>query len=175
MSSLKGFRDNVIAHVRPLLPTDFLGRAGNRFRETTQKVSDFSTEHRLRPGYLADKSIELGLNKLDGLANKEYAAVLRDFADAEDHQIETELKRRSLESKIRKEEADARAADAKARQEELSVVNAEFELCKKLKEAGVVLSRDAHGNLTILPATGCDLNELADQLRVAAPNRLRKK
>ena len=53
--------------------------------------------------------------------------------------------RRPLESKVRKEDADARMA-------EIQVVHAELDLLKELKDMGVVLVQDDDGNLTMIPA-----------------------
>ena len=100
------------------------------------------------------EAVELGRRKLHGLADKEYADSVRDFAEAENLNIEAELKRRSMKSKVRQEEAAARLA-------ELSVVDKELDLIKKLQNSGVTLYRDENGNLTALPLpTGMNLGEL---------------
>jgi hypothetical protein len=110
----------------------------------------------LRPGEVADEGVELGRRKIEGLANKEYAAAAKDFAEAERKIIETELERRSLESKVRKEEAEARLA-------EINAVGAEIELLEKIKRIGVVLHRDHNGNITALRApANCDWTRLVD-------------
>lgn len=45
----------------------------------------------------------------------------------------------------------------------LKVIDAEFDLLLKLKEAGMVLHADQHGNLTLLPAIdGCDSSKLIE-------------
>jgi len=144
-----------LARVRALLPGDWKGQPGTRFRETLNRISNFATKHKVRPKDLASDGIVLGKRKLEGLANKEYATALKDFADAEHRAIETELQRRSLEIKVRKEEAETRLAEVKA-------LDPELDLLVKLRQTGVVLLTDARGNLTVLPAPDrCDLIKLA--------------
>jgi hypothetical protein len=144
----------VVARVRALLPLDWVSKAGDRFRRTTQAISDFAQAHQIRPEDVLNEGVELGRNKIEGLANKEFAEATKNFAEAEQKKIETELQRRSLESKVRREEAEARVA-------EIKVVDAEIELLKKLRDLAVVLHRDDNGNLTVLPASGdCDITKL---------------
>jgi hypothetical protein len=144
----EGTFSRVIARVRAILPTDWFGTAGNRFRHVTaamsQATSDFAEKHKLHSGDLLDEGVELGRRKLQGLANSEYAAAVKNFAEAEQKKIEIELQRRSLESRVRKEEAEARISEIKA-------LDAEFEFAQKLTRAGVILRRDATGNLSFHP------------------------
>lgn len=149
----------LVARVRALLPQDWFGRAGEWFRRTTDAISRFTANQRLRPEDLAEESVTLGRRKLEGMANKDFAAALKDFAEAEQKKLDTELRRRSMESEVRRKEAEARLA-------ELGVVEAELELLTKLKEIGVILRRDADGNLTVLPAPqNVDLLKVADERR----------
>ena len=135
--------NQLIAKIRALLKADWISNAGNRFKRTTIAISKFAEENNVRPQEL----VSLGRRKLEGLGNKEFATMIRDFAEAESTKIETELKRRSLESEIRKKEAEAREA-------EIRVLHSELELIQKLKEVGVLIRTDEHGNLTVLPAPG---------------------
>lgn len=152
----------LVAAVRALRPSEWLGQAGQVFRDTTESISDFAEQHHVRPKDVASEGVELGRRKLEGLANQEYAAAVKDFAEAEQKNIETELQRRTVETKVRKEEASAQREEAEARLASLKVVDAELELFIKLKAAGVVLHRDAAGNLTVLPSpVTVDLIELA--------------
>jgi len=154
--SERGVMSRLLAFVHALLPEDWFGRAGRFFSETTDAISDFSEEHQIRPKDLAHEGVELARTALHGKANKDLAAAVKDFADAERTNIEIELQRRSLECKLRKEEAEAALA-------ELQVVHSEADLLKKLKELGVVLHKDNSGHLTVLPATSSvDLQQLAE-------------
>jgi hypothetical protein len=140
----KGFISRLVANLRALLPEDWRGRAGELFRNTTQEIAEFAEEHKIKPRDLADEGITLGRRKLEGLANKEFAAALKDFADTERIRVEAELQRRSLESEVKKKEEEARLTG-------IQRLTAEVELLKKIKEIGVVLRQDKDGNLTALP------------------------
>jgi hypothetical protein len=147
----------LLAHVHALLPEDWFGRAGKRFSGTTDAISEFAHEHQVRPADLAHEGVELARTALHGKANKDLAAAVKDFAEAERTKIDAELQRRSLESRIRKEEAEAALA-------ELRVVHSEADLLKKMKELGVVIYKDDSGHLTVLPAAATvDLATLAEQ------------
>lgn len=77
---------------------------------------------------------------------------MKNFADTEKIKIESELERRSLESTVARKEAEARKASADARIQELKALEAELEFVEKLRRSGVVLCKDARGNVTALPA-----------------------
>src|SRR5579864_3748148 len=102
MSDRQGLIRRVIAGIRALLPADWQGRAGGRFRQTLDTMSHFADEHQVRPADLAHEGVELARTALQGKASKDLAAAMKDFADAEDTKIETELKRRSLKSEVQK-------------------------------------------------------------------------
>jgi hypothetical protein len=162
MSDREGVITRLVARVRALLPEDWFGRAGERLNKTTEAISDFAEEHHVRPTDILEETVELGHRKLEGLANKEYAAAAKDFAEVEQKKIETELQRRTVDIRVRKEEAETRLAELKA-------LDAEIELLRKMKEIGVVLHRDESGNLTVLPPpANCDLLELVERRRLTA-------
>jgi cytoskeletal protein CcmA (bactofilin family) len=155
---------HAVARIRALLPTDWTGQAGERFRKTTQAISDFAEDHNITPQEVLDGGVELGRRKLEGLASHEYAGALKNFADAEKIRTETELQRRAMEADLKRRDADARKSMAEAHVAEISVVQAELTLLKQLKEAGLVLHRDANGNLTALSAPpSFDLTLLASR------------
>jgi hypothetical protein len=145
MSDHIGVFSRVVTRIRALLPEHWRGHAGKQFRKTADEISEFVDNNDLRLGDVAEEAVVLGRRKLHGIANKEYAAALKDFADVEQTKIEIELQRRSLESKVRKEEAEATLA-------ELQVLDAQAELIMKLKKIGVTLQPDKDGNYTVLPA-----------------------
>jgi hypothetical protein len=164
----------IAAWVRALLPADWSGRPGARFRERTASIAEatreFVDKHDIRPSDVLDEGVELGRRKLRGLANKEYAAAVKDFAEAEEKKISAELQRRSLESKVRKEEAEARLA-------EIKTVDAEFELISKLARAGVTLYRSDTGPMSVIPLPpNCSSTELAERLdlRLEESNPVKK-
>jgi hypothetical protein len=158
-----GVLTRIVALVRAMLPEDWRARAGGSFRGTTEAVSRFAEEHNVTPKEVLSDAVDLGRRKLEGLANKEYADAFKAFAEGEQTKLETELQRRSSQSRVRQEEATARLA-------ELKVVDAEIELLKKLQENRVILHRDENGNLTALPLPpGCDFHELEERWRSNPP------
>lgn len=111
----------------------------------------------INPRGIPRNAVSLASDKLEGLAQKEKAAALRDFSEAEERKIDAKLKERSLESKVRREEAEARLA-------EIRVLEAEVQLFVRLKDAGVVLHRDENGVYSVLPTPqDCDLDLLVRQ------------
>ena len=107
----KGVTTWFAARVRALLPEDWCSRAGDAFRKATTDISNFADRYDARPENLLDEGVELGRRKLHGLANKELAEAVNSFAEAAQKDIEAELQRRSLESKVRQEVAAARLAE----------------------------------------------------------------
>src|SRR4051812_11635 len=87
----------VIARITALLPKHWLGLPGRYFDRTVNIISEFVRRNNVDAAEIADGAVELGRRKLIGLGNREYAATLKDFADAEQKRIQAELERRSLE------------------------------------------------------------------------------
>jgi len=171
MPSSESLISRLIARVKALTSEDWNGVAGGRFRRTVRAISNFAEEHHVTPGEMLDDGVELGRRKVEGLANYEFSAALKNFADAEKSQIEAELLRRSMESDVNRKDADARKAGAEARIAETSALAAELDLIKKLHESGVVLHQDTKGNLTALPLPrGVTLLQLAKMKRLEAEN-----
>jgi hypothetical protein len=177
MSLGEGIITRLIARVRALLPSDWRGRSGQRFRKTVTTISDFADEHHVRPGELLGEGVELGRRKLEGLANHEFSQAVKNFADTEKIKIESELQRRSLESDVARKEAEARKASAEARIHEAKAIEAELDLVQKLRDAGVLLYKDPTGNLTVLPAPPkldfSILQQRVIEAHVAAPKVVR--
>jgi predicted RNA-binding protein with RPS1 domain len=179
--------NRLLAFVHALLPEDWLGRAGKTFHDTTDAISRFAEEHEVRPPDLADEGVELARAALHGKANKDLAAAVKDFAEAEHTKLETELQKRSASVAARKDEAEAQVAElqvlrseanlhkdaAEARLAELQVLHSEADLLNKLKDLGVLLRRDEQGNITVLPSPGgYDLSILARKRLLAAENQV---
>jgi hypothetical protein len=160
----------IIARIKALLADDWKSRAGAKFRDTTQSISDFAEEHHITPGELLSDGVDLGRRKLEGLASHEYAEALKNFAEEEKIRTEAELQRRSMEAELRKRNAEAKKTEAEARLAEINTIHAEIELLQKLNDIRVVLHRDSYGNLTALPVPPeVDLLQILDQKQIAAP------
>ncbi len=161
MTDSDGVISQLVAWVRALLPEEWRDRAGDHFRKTVTTVSHFAEENQVSPRDLA----HLGRRKLEGLGSKEFAAMVKDFAEAENVKMETELKRRSMESEVRRKEAEAREA-------EIRVLQSEIELVRQLKDAGTIIRADEHGHLTVLPAPqNLDFGELENRL-LSSPSKI---
>ncbi len=154
MPDMDNIATRLVARVRALLPSQWRGWPGKQLRRATEDLSNFSTAHNIRPSDLASEGVVLGRRKLHGIANKEFAAAVRDFADAEQKNIDNELRRRSLETDLRAKEAVARKQETEARIAEAAAIEAEITLTGRLNAAGITLSRDRDGNLTIFPLDG---------------------
>lgn len=154
----------LIAYIRALRPDNWQGAAGKLFRKATREISDFAVQNNLRARDLGPQVVRLGKAKIEGLANKEYATALKDFAEAERAEIDAELARRSMADKLAKEKAEADKARADAEMARLNVINAQLVLLQKLQEIGVVPSYDADGNLIIARVEGrLNLGELSSR------------
>lgn len=168
MPSDEGIVARLVARVRALLPQHWMGKAGERFRSGIEAASEFAATNRITPEDILQNGVELGRRKLEGLASQEHALAQRNYAEAtkaftesEEKVIQVELNKRALESRVAKEEAEAARAQSEASLAKLKVIDAEYELLRKLKEAGMVLRMDQRGNLTVLPAVdGCDSSKL---------------
>jgi hypothetical protein len=168
MSRSEPSKTQLTARLRALLPVDWRGKAGERFRRAIAAISRFSRKHDLLPGQMADEAVVLSRRKLHGVANKELAAAVKDFAETEQLKIEAELKRRTMESNVRLAEAQARKEDAEARLAAVKLLEAELELHVKLQQYGVTLTMDDEGRLRALPLpVGHDLNEVSREQNTA--------
>lgn len=140
----RGVFSRLVAKIRALLPHHWRGSAGEHFRDTAKEISEFAERHNLRPSDLADEVVTLSRRKIEGLANKEFAAAVKDFAETERIKIDVELQRRSLSSEVEKKKEEARLAT-------IQRLNAELELLKKMKEVGAILREEEPGSWTVLP------------------------
>jgi hypothetical protein len=157
MSSTEEVKITVKARLQGLLPTDWRGRAGLRFRRALAAISRFTKKHKLAPAELVDEGTVLARRKVHGVANKELAAAMKDFAQTEQLNIETQLRRRTLETQARRENIETQIA-------EIKLLDAQLDLRIKLQSHGVSLTMDDNGTLTLLPLPrGCDLTKIPEQ------------
>lgn len=164
MSSSRGKSTHIVARIRTLFHSDWIGRPGKQFRETTQAISDFADEHHIASAELLSDGVKVGRRKPEGLASHEYAEVLTKFAEEERVRLQTEMRRRSMDAVLKKQTAEARRSEAEARSADISAVKGEIELVLKLRDARIALHRDPQGNLTALPAaTRFRLGEFLDR------------
>lgn len=151
MTDGRGFVSRVLARVRGLLPDDWRGRAGKLFRETTAVVSDFTKEH-IRPQERLEEAPDLAWKAVEGVANEKYAKAMRDYAEEEKQRVETALERRTLESKVRQENATADRLEVESRIAQIKELEARIELFDKLKQLGALPVWDSDGNMRVVRA-----------------------
>ena len=141
----------IVARVRCMLPKDWLGRAGKRFRQTTTAISDFSEQH-IRLGEKVDAAPELAWRALQGAASEKYARALKDYAEEEKDKLDSELKRRTLESNARQARATADKLESEARIALLNEMDARLAFFDKLRQRNAVPIWDDQGNMTFARA-----------------------
>ena len=173
----EGVVTRLVACIKALLPTDWLGRAGREFRAGTELFSEFVKENRLGPEEIVRDGVDFGRRAIEGVASekhagaqKNYAEAARTFTEIEDKKIEIELKRRSLETEIEqkrvnveKTQEEKRKLKAEADLAEINCLKARIDLQKALEGIGVVLQRDERGNFTMLPAASTKLLPSTDE------------
>lgn len=121
----------IIARFRGVTKEDYEGEAGDKYRKGVRKISEYCVENGLDP----DSLVKDAANYIKGAANEKQAHVIKEFAESEKTRTEEELLRRTIESKIAKEEAEAFMAQVKA-------ADALADLIKKLndlKVAGILV------------------------------------
>jgi hypothetical protein len=151
MPEKRGFISRVMARVTCLLPEDWRGKAGRRFRNTTTAISDYSHEH-IRIGERLEGAPDLAWKALEGAAQEKHAKALRDYAEEEKSRLDSELKRRTLESNARQAKASADKSDSEARVAQIAEMDARLELFDKLKGRNAIPIWDDKGNMTVVRA-----------------------
>ena len=139
-----------MAKVRALLPGDWSGRAGDKFRQTAEAISDFAKSDAAR--LKTEEALDLSWKKFEGIASKEHAEAMARYADEENKRIDAVLKKRTLESKARKAEAEARITEAEAGLKEVALMQARIALVERLREQGLVPISDEKGSMRIVKA-----------------------
>ena len=141
----------IVARVRCMLPRDWLGRAGKRFRQTTNAISDFSEKH-IRIGEKVEAAPDLAWKALQGAASEKYAKALKDYAEEERERLDSELKRRTLESNARQVKAAADKLESEARIAQINEMDARLSFFDKLKQRNAIPIWDDSGNMTFARA-----------------------
>ena len=127
-----------------MLPKDWLGKAGKRFRRTTTAISDFAQEHEV-----VEKAAVLGWKALKGKAEADYSGALKNYSEEERNKIDTELRRRTIDSNERQAEATAKKLESDARVAQIKEMEARLTLFDNLKARNAIPIWDDHGNMTI--------------------------
>jgi hypothetical protein len=147
MSEQQTIVKRMIAKVRALLPKDWLGNAGKRFRRTTTAISDFAQEHEV-----VDTAKDLSFKAIKGKAEAEFSTALKNYSEQERNKVDTELKRRTMSSTERQSEATAKKAESEARVAQIKEMEARLALFDNLKGRNAIPIWDDNGNMTVVRA-----------------------
>ena len=112
-------------------------------------VSRFAREQRLTPTELTEDAVVLTRRKLEGIATREHAEALKNYADEEQHRIDIRLKERTLETKVRQEEATADKLESDVRLAKIKEADALIDLLGKLRQYGVVITMNSQNNINV--------------------------
>lgn len=148
MADKVGVLSRIVARARALPAADWFSSAGARFRRT---LADFCRIS-VRPGERLEAAPDLAWKAVEGLAHEKRAKALRDYAEVEKEQAETDLARRTLESKSRQEHALAQRMESEARVALLKELEARLELIEKLRGVGAIAIWDKRGKMSVVKA-----------------------
>ena len=152
------------ARLRALFPADWLGVAGDKFRQTGAVLAEYSREH-IRPEERLDELPDLAWNRVKGEANEKHSQALVNFADEEAKKIANELARRTADDQAREAKASADKMEAEARLSQSSDMAARIALVERCRALGVLPVWDQFGHMTFLKAPkNLDWNELTQKL-----------
>jgi hypothetical protein len=159
-----GLITRIIVRVRALLPKDWLSIAGRRFRQTTTVISDY-THDKIRPGERLTEAPELGWKAVQGAALEKHARALKEYAEEENERLEIELKRQTLSSKARQENATAKKLESDVRASQIRELQERIKLFDDLRRFGAVPVWDKDGNMIVVKApAGFDWEALQAQV-----------
>jgi hypothetical protein len=135
----------VLARAQALLPQDWAGSAGKRFRAVFAKISRY-----VRDSERVQEVPDLAWKTVEGLATEKHAKALSDYASAESKTIEAELQKRTLLSKTRQEEATAEKLEAEAGTARITEITARLSLIETFRTKRVVPIWDSKGRMTFV-------------------------
>ena len=160
MCEKRGLLSRLRITVLALLPEQWRGEAGLRFRTTVNAVSEFTKEH-IRPS----ERIQEAPDVLWDTIRERSSRTGVNLADEEQKRIASELARRTLEDKVRQEKATADRLEAEANIAKIQQQQAMLEYIERLKKVGVVPVWDKEGPMMFIKAPlEYDWDSLANSL-----------
>lgn len=147
MLDLTDFLTRVKARVTALLPEQWKGKAGERFRQTADILSDY-TKKNVRVGERLKEAPDV----LWQTAKLKSSEALVNAAEEEHKRIEIELARQTLVAKKRQEEASADKAETEARMLRIDEIEKRLAFIETLRKAGMVCVWSSEGQMTFLKA-----------------------
>ena len=147
MSEKKGLLSRVAARVRAMLPQHWQGKAGKRYRETTEALSEYSKKN-IRIQERLKEAPDVIANSLKVKSSE----TLLNVAEEENKHIATELARQTFNDKVRQEKATADRMEIEARTAKVKELQERIALVEKLRAVNCVPVWDKDGNMLVLNA-----------------------
>ncbi len=147
MSEKPGLLSRVMARVRAVLPEQWRGDAGRRYRDTIEAVSEYSKKN-VRIQERLNEAPDVIVNTLK---LKSSEALLK-AAEEENKRIASELARQTLSDKARQEKATADRMEIEARTAMVKEMQERITLVDKLRSVNCVPVWDNQGNMRIVKA-----------------------
>lgn len=160
----------IAVRLRALLPTDWIGAAGHRFRRTLRGISSY-TSRSIRPEERASEAPDLAWTAVRGAANEKQSRALVNFAQEQQTKISSDLALRTSDDKVRQEKAIADRLESEARLAQVREMEARIGLVDKLRSLGLAPIWDTSGAM-ILVRVGQDYDWEALTSRLIAAGDL---
>lgn len=134
----------------PQFAEEWLKEPGILFRKTLRRLTAYSREQLELPEKV-DALSGMAWKAAEGVSSAQHAKADADYAKAENDRIDAELRRRTLDAKVRQEFAVANKAESEARLSRLKELEARLDLERKCREIGVMMNVDDNMNISFAP------------------------
>ncbi len=158
----------IVAHVKALLSKDWRASAGARFRSTLEGLNEAARQTLKEEESLPEALAEGARRASIGLLSRDHAAAMAHYAEAEDLKISSELARRTLDAKTKKETEQAEQEAIKTRLLRLQELDARVTLLERLQKLGLAAMLDGDGAVVIAKTASTEYFERAMDLVVDA-------
>ena len=139
-----GLLGRLVAKVTALLPEDWSGKAGIRFRHTVRSLAgDADVAELVREG---TKRVAVGA------VSHQHAEAVKNYAEEERTRAEAELARRTLQARVRQEDAKADQEETRARMMQSEELLRRLDVFDKLRALNALPVWDQNGNMHIVKA-----------------------
>lgn len=141
----------VVAKVRALLEHHWHGRAGERFRHTTEALST-AVKSLADPEDIPDIAAEAVRRYSVGMVSRDHAEALKNYAEAEEVKIRTALSQAQFTDQVRFQKASADKQEAELRLLKTTELQARLQLFDEFQKRNAVVIWDNRGNMMITKA-----------------------
>jgi hypothetical protein len=135
--------------LRALLPEEWFGAAGEKFRKTGEVLAEYSRDH-IHPEDKVKEFPDLAWSRVRGEAYEKLASALKNFEDVESSKIANELARRTADDKAREAKASADKMESEVRLSQASEFKGRIELIERCRQIGVLPVWNAAGEMTFI-------------------------